>query len=222
MLSWIPAARIVEKRNASELLDGFEQAIRTSVYLNWYHPHGEQTALCSLSKLVLIAIPPTAFSALNRSFLRTGGGGYEDVGAVEAVNCMLLLSIEGFLRFFPAWPLGEVASFHGLRASGAFIVSASVDATGTVSGVSLVAEAGGRCVFLNPWAGTAATAPTVRCAGAAVPLDTVAGGKFAFETRPGQPCTIAVGAIHSQLHSSPRSQPAQPRPPVPELGATGE
>jgi hypothetical protein len=38
-------------------------------------------------------------------------GGYEDVGAVEAVNCMLLLSVEGFIRFFPAWPVGERASF---------------------------------------------------------------------------------------------------------------
>jgi hypothetical protein len=49
-----------------------------------------------------------------------GGGGYEDVGAVEAVNCMLLLSIEGgggMLRFFPAWPRGEAASFQNLRAS---------------------------------------------------------------------------------------------------------
>ena len=61
VLSWIPAARIVERSNASALLDGFEAAIRSSVYLNWYHPHG--------------------------------GGGYEDVGAVEAVNSMLLLSI---------------------------------------------------------------------------------------------------------------------------------
>ena len=49
-----------------------------------------------------------------------GGGGYEDVGAVEAVNSMLLLSVEGeggMLRFFPAWPIGETASFHNLRTS---------------------------------------------------------------------------------------------------------
>ena len=160
VLSWIPAARIVERSNASALLDGFEAAIRSSVYLNWYHPHG--------------------------------GGGYEDVGAVEAVNSMLLLSIvcpkpisprafcrcasvfclwmrdgwrsqEGFLRFFPAWPLGEAASFRGLRASGAFLVNASIDTAGTVSGVSLRSEAGGRCEFLSPWAGAAA--PKAVCGG---------------------------------------------------------
>ena len=56
----------------------------------------------------------------NPKFLRYhphGGGGYEDVGAVEAINSMLLLSIEGGMRFFPAWPVGEAASFQNLRAS---------------------------------------------------------------------------------------------------------
>jgi hypothetical protein len=38
VLSWIPAARIVERNNASELLDGFETAVNTSVYTNWYVP----------------------------------------------------------------------------------------------------------------------------------------------------------------------------------------
>ena len=158
VLSWIPAARIVERANASKLLDGFEAAINSSVYLNWYHPHG--------------------------------GGGFEDVGSVEAVNCMLLLSIEGFLRFFPAWPLGEQASFRGLRASGAFIVSGSIDASGTVGGVSLVSEAGGKCTFLNPWA----TVPSVWCGGAAVHVDALAGGKFSFATMVGQSCAIEASA----------------------------
>ena len=75
-------------------------------------------------------------------------------------------SQEGFLRFFPAWPLGEAASFRGLRASGAFLVNASIDTAGTVSGVSLRSEAGGRCEFLRPWA--VAAAPKVVCGGAAV------------------------------------------------------
>lgn len=35
VLSWIPAARIVERENASELLDGFEAAVNVSVYTNW-------------------------------------------------------------------------------------------------------------------------------------------------------------------------------------------
>ena len=94
MLSWIPAARIVEPHRAAELLDGFTAAVVSSVYRNYYHPHN--------------------------------GGGYEDVGAVEAINCMLLLATSGFVQFFPAWPVGESASFTGLRTSGAFIFNASV------------------------------------------------------------------------------------------------
>ena len=156
VLSWIPAARICERSNASKLLDGFEAAVSSSVYLNYYHPHG--------------------------------GGGYEDVGSVEAVNCMLLLSIEGFLRFFPAWPLGELASFRGLRASGAFVVSGSIDASGTVGDVTLVAEAGGKCTFLNPWA----NAPSVQCGGLAARVEALAGDKFSFDTTVGQSCTIGA------------------------------
>ena len=60
----------------------------------------------------------------------------------------------GFLRFFPAWPMGERASFRGLRASGAFVVSAAIDEAGSVSGVRLTAEAGGECTILDPWRGT--------------------------------------------------------------------
>ena len=177
VLSWIPAARIVEKQNASILLDGFEAAIRSSVYLNWYHPHG--------------------------------GGGYEDVGAVEAVNCMLLLSIEGFLRFFPAWPIGESASFHGLRASGALLVNASVDEAGLVSNVELLAEKGGQVKFMapcakplvdtqtgaNPWC---TMPPVVQCGGQAlrVKVAPIAAQKhvYAFNASVGAHCTIASRA----------------------------
>jgi hypothetical protein len=188
VLSWIPAARIVEKQNASTLLDGMEAAIRSSVYLNWYHPHG--------------------------------GGGYEDVGAVEAVNCMLLLSIEGFLRFFPAWPLGEAASFRGLRASGALLVNASVDRLGLVSGIELLAEAGGEVKFLapcaqpqidtqwnspNPWC----KMPMVRCGGQPVVVQalTAQAHMYAFNASVGAQCTIEnpVGSPHS---------PPPPQPPL--------
>ena len=106
---------------------------------------------------------------------------------------MVWCSQEGFLRFFPTWPLGEAASFRGLRASGAFLVNASIDTAGTVSGVSLRSEAGGRCEFLSPWAGAAA--PKAVCGGAAVHVAAVAGEpapRFAFSTEAGQACTLAA------------------------------
>jgi hypothetical protein len=89
-----------------------------------------------------------------------GGGGYEDVGATEAVNSLLLLSVEGAIHLFPGWPLGEGASFTALRAYGAFVVSASVNTSGVVGVVRLLSEAGATCTIASPWPAISGT-PTV-------------------------------------------------------------
>ena len=128
------------------------------------------------------------------------GGGLEQVGATQAVNELLLQSFvsrpicarvqllhdselddlqEGFLRFFPGWPLGEAASFSTLRAVGAFLVSATVDAAGVVGGVVVRSERGEACTVLNPFAAP----PKVEDgAGRSVAARGVGGGKFEFAT----------------------------------------
>mgnify|MGYP006950558862 CR=1 FL=1 len=88
---------------------------------------------------------------------------------------------------------------------GAFVVNASVDATGNVANVRMLAEVGGRCVFLCPWVGertdTYAGTPTASCGGVAVPVTPASapsleqqqqvGEKwFQFDTKPGDVCTI--------------------------------
>ena len=89
---------------------------------------------------------------------------------------------EGFLRFFPGWPLGEAASFSTLRAVGAFLVSAKVDAAGSVSGVVVRSERGENCTILNPFAAP----PKVEdSAGRSVTVRGIAGGKFEFATAAG-------------------------------------
>ena len=70
-----------------------------------------------------------------------------------AVNELLLQSFEGFLRLFPGWPIGEPASFQTLRAVGAFLVTADVDAAGLVAPVVVKSEAGVLCVVMSPWPG---------------------------------------------------------------------
>lgn len=82
---------------------------------------------------------------LANGLVTEAGGGYETAGASIAVQEMLLQSHEGYLRFFPAFPSGEPASFSGLRAVGAFVVSASLDQSGTVSGIEIESEAGRNC-----------------------------------------------------------------------------
>ena len=95
-------------------------------------------------------------------YLRQGGGGIETAGGALAINDMLLQSFEGFIRLFPVWPHSEDASFRTLRATGAFLVSASLK-NGTVTDVTIVSEAGSNCSLLSPWG--AAGAPVVTHAG---------------------------------------------------------
>ena len=96
-------------------------------------------------------------------YLRQGGGGIETAGGAVAINDMLLMSFEGFLRFFPVWPPADDASFTSLRAVGAFLVSASIRSTVVVD-VEVTSEAGRNCTFLSPWQRASAEPPVVTSA----------------------------------------------------------
>jgi len=64
---------------------------------------------------------------------------------------MLVQSHTGEIFIFPAIPGGwENVSFKKLRAEGAFLISAKMEG-GEVSGVEIIAEAGGKCVMKNPF-----------------------------------------------------------------------
>ena len=66
---------------------------------------------------------------------------------------MLLQSHTGVIRIFPALPESwEQASFHGLRARGAFIIDADYDG-GRVQKVVIRSEKGGPLKVLNPFTG---------------------------------------------------------------------
>jgi hypothetical protein len=96
-------------------------------------------------------------------------GGVEEIGVTMNINDMLLLSTGGassdgisplnmsnaILRLFPVWRYAAgagPAQFAGLRAKGAFVVTASYDnVTDEVSGVNIVSDVGNRCSVLSPW-----------------------------------------------------------------------
>ena len=80
--------------------------------------------------------------------------GQECSGATQAVNDMLMSSYGGVLRLFSVWPQGQDASFEGLRAKGAFVVSGAV-AGGVVAPVRLVSEVGAQATLASPWQGQA-------------------------------------------------------------------
>ena len=146
-------------------------------------------------------------SALNKTMHRNfwpdmGGGGLEQAGAAVAVDELLLQSHEGFLVLFPAWERGDsAASFTTLRARGAFLVSAAIDASGEVlPGVEIHSEAGAVCNIVAPWSavGSGRSRLLVKSAGVAVavkPGATVKGGSrvFSFETRSGETYRLSAG-----------------------------
>jgi hypothetical protein len=80
--------------------------------------------------------------------------GLENVGAIEAINSMLLQSHDDVLRLFPVWIAGRDASFKNLRAYGAFLVSSEYR-NGRVAYIDITSEAGRRCTIENPWPGKA-------------------------------------------------------------------
>ena len=106
------------------------------------------------------------------------------------MNELLLQSFEGFLRFFPGWPLGHAARFSTLRAKGAFLVSGAVAADGTVTDLLVFSEAGAPCSFLNPFG----RPPAVTERSRAVPTRRV-GAQWRFETRKGVSYAITESAL---------------------------
>ena len=66
-------------------------------------------------------------SGLPNGMFRCHGGGLENSTGIPAtVNEMLLQSYEDIIRLFPVWDRNSDASFHGLRANGAFVVDAAL------------------------------------------------------------------------------------------------
>lgn len=118
--------------------------------------------------------------SLPNLLLYYGGGGIENCGGFLAITEMLLQSHDGTIRLFPCWPANQPARFGDLRAVGAFLVSAQIDA-GVVSGVKIVSEKGRACTVLNPWPGRPA-----RLVRNGQPAETLSGERFVFKTEPGE------------------------------------
>lgn len=71
-------------------------------------------------------------------------GGIETCGAMCAVDDMLMQSQDGVIHLFPVWDRHQPASFEGLRADGAFLVSAAC-AGGRIDELRIRSEQGGVC-----------------------------------------------------------------------------
>jgi hypothetical protein len=88
----------------------------------------------------------------NFAFMAPMGIWFENFALPAVIDECLLQSYTGALRLFPNWPKDRDATFHTLRAAGAFLVSAELRA-GTVAWVEIQSETGGELTLLNPWPG---------------------------------------------------------------------
>ena len=107
--------------------------------------------------------------------------GVENCSTVHnTLNEMLCMSVGHVLRLFPVWPRSRDASFAGLRAWDAFLVSAELKG-GVVGPVRLVSERGRACMVVNPWPGR-----SVQLTRDGRKKEVLSGDRFTFPTRAGE------------------------------------
>ncbi|MEI6784192.1 MAG: glycoside hydrolase family 95-like protein [Verrucomicrobiota bacterium] len=110
----------------------------------------------------------------------TRGNYTEQFAACGIVSEMLLQSVGGIIRLFPAWPKQTDARFDRLRAEGGFVVSATQH-SGQVKSVAVLSTAGGKLRWVNPLG----TAPQARKNGAVVPVTVDGAGICSLDTATG-------------------------------------
>jgi len=92
-----------------------------------------------------------AMQSFPNLWITQAGGGIETLAAVPlTINEMLMQSYEGVLRIFPNWNLQKPASFHNLRAYGAFLISGQIK-NSKIGFVKIYSEKGRYCIMENPW-----------------------------------------------------------------------
>jgi alpha-L-fucosidase 2 len=123
----------------------------------------------------------------NFDFMMRMGVWTENLSLPAVINECLMQSYSGVIRLFPNRAGLGKARFEKLRASGAFLVSASWDG-GSVSAVTLSSEKGARARIENPW-GAAKTGVRERASGCSIPVNS-RGSLIEFETESGRTYVI--------------------------------
>ena len=112
------------------------------------------------------------------------------IAFATSVNEMLLQSLDGVIRVFPAVPNDWTAEFETLRAAGAFLVSSRVE-NGRTRWVRLLSERGGPAVVQDPFGVTEVTLRVSgQGGGGPSTLRRNAGGTFRFDTTAGATYTL--------------------------------
>jgi hypothetical protein len=114
-------------------------------------------------------------------------GHYTEMFAVSgAISELLLQSVDGIIRVFPAWPKKKDAEFKDLRAQGGFLISAK-QKDAEVTDFEVTSTVGGRFRFVSPWKKVQVESKN---GGAAPKTVTDKNGIAAFETKAGEKYVI--------------------------------
>jgi len=135
-----------------------------------------------LKREALARLRPNGTLTLNRNKpehrFNAFGHYTEMYGAAAAVSELLLQSVDGIIRVFPAWPQDQEAAFTHLRATGGFLVSAS-SVAGAVGEIRIRSTVGGACRLFSPWAGVRlGEQPLMPSEGGIIRFDTLAGETY--------------------------------------------
>jgi hypothetical protein len=117
--------------------------------------HADHTiaAILGMDPDIIVGSLKSLISTAKPNFLIVDGHHMaEKTAAIEAINTMMLRSIDSCLYLFPNW-IAKAASFTRLRTKGAFLVSADYDGS-KVTNLKIVSDKGTLCKIKNPWAGT--------------------------------------------------------------------
>jgi len=131
---------------------------------------------------------PNGTITLNRlgNSINNYGHYTEQFATTMAVGELLIQSVDGIVRVFPAWPKEKSACFENLRAVGGFLVAAE-QAGGAVRQVAVTSTTGGRLRIVSPWpaatvqrSARAAPAPLKPDGCGLVEIETQAGERLLF------------------------------------------
>lgn len=117
-----------------------------------------KAAISMLERYLDGFVSPNGFH-LNGDFNNLGYSVYKyrpftlegNFAAVQAVNEMLLQTIDGIIQVGYSLPGGISVSFEQLRTEGGFLVSAKINDKGEPTYVSIQSTVGGHCRIANPW-----------------------------------------------------------------------
>jgi alpha-L-fucosidase 2 len=146
-------------------------------------------AISMLERYLDAFVSPNGFH-LNGDFKNLGYSVYKyrpftlegNFAAVQAVNEMLLQTINGIIHVGYSLPVGISASFEQLRTEGGFLVSAAINENGDTGSLRIQSTVGGVCRIANPWPDKRVTITSsgsrAACRGNVLQFGTLSGNEY--------------------------------------------